>query len=786
VKTIPSYAQINSQTVRGTVLDKTSEKPLAGVTVRVADISQPIAAITDESGHYILSGVPFGRHQFSYSSVNYQKATIPEILVTSGKEVILDISLEQKIENLKAFTVVASTTKKGMASNEFTAGSARSFNPEEVTRFAGGRNDPSKLVSNYAGVVVNSDARNDIVVRGNSPTGVLWRIGGIPSPNPNHFATLGTTGGPVTALNTNAIKSSDFLTGAFPAEYGNAVAAVFDIKLRNGNSNKFEETFQLNLFSGLELTVEGPLSSQHNGASYLASYRYSFAQIAEAVGINIGTKAVPNYQDWVFNITTAKGKFGRLSFFGMGGFSHISLIGSQLDSTDFYAQTDQDAYLKTNFSFFGVEHNIDLSSKSYLRTVISYAHTLSSYDQYQYPHPAPPYKDRWLEYQSNNNTNSLRISSYFNEKLNSHFSWRAGMTTELLGLNTFITSKTGKPASASFDTVSNFSGGPWLLHGFAEFKYKVTEKFNIVGGLHTMHFTLNNQSDIEPRISFTYQLPANQSISLSYGLHSQLQPMPIYFQTFDPTTRVRDSSNRELGFTKAHHVILGYEKRFLPNWRIKTELYYQYLFDVPVQNYPSGFSMLNAGADFGFPSQVGLVNKGTGYNRGIELTIEKFLSKSTYVLLTTSFFDSKYKGSDGIERNTAFNYKSVLNILAGKEWALDKTNTRAFTFDIRLSTIGGRYATPVNVPASVQAGYEILDTLHYNSVRLDGYFRLDTKFGIRINSHKRKLSQTFYIDLQNVTNRKNIFLIQYNNAKAIASPIYQIGFFPDILYRIQF
>jgi hypothetical protein len=786
IAVVPGYTQINSQTIRGTVLDKTSEKPLAGVTVRVADIATPIATITDESGHYILTGVPFGRHQFSYSSVNYQKATIPEVLVTSGKEVILDISLEQKIENLEAYTIVAPTTKKGAASNEFSAGSARSFNPDEVTRFAGGRNDPSKLVSNYAGVVVNSDARNDIVVRGNSPIGVLWRIGGIASPNPNHFATLGTTGGPVTALNTNVIKSSDFLTGAFPAEYGNAVAAVFDIKFRNGNSNKFEETFQLNLFSGLELTVEGPLSSQHNGASFLASYRYSFAQIAEAIGINIGTKAVPNYQDWAFNFTTAKGKFGRLSFFGMGGWSHIALIGSKLDSSDFYAQTDQDAYLKSNFSFFGIEHNIDLSRKSYLRTIISYAHTISDYDQYQYPHPVPPYQDRWLEYQSNNTTNSLRISSYFNEKLDNHFSYRAGMTTELLGLNTLIISKDGKPAEAPFDTVSHFNGAPWLVQGFAEFKYKPTEEFSIVGGLHSMYFTLNKQSDIEPRISFTYHLPANQSLSLSYGLHSQLQPMPVYFQTFNPTTKVSDSSNRQLGFTKAHHVILGYEKRFLPDWRIKAELYYQYLFDVPVHSYPSGFSMLNAGADFGFPPEVGLVNKGTGHNEGLELTIEKFFSKSTYVLLTTSLFDSKYKGSDGIERNTSFNYKTVLNLLGGKEWALDKSNTRVLTLDIRLSTIGGRYATPVNIPASVQAGYEILDTLHYNSVRLDGYFRLDTKFGIRINSHKRKISQTFYVDLQNVTNRKNIFLVQYNNAKATASPIYQIGFFPDIMYRIQF
>jgi hypothetical protein len=470
----------------------------------------------------------------------------------------------------------------------------------------------------------------------------------------------------------------------------------------------------------------------------------------------------------------------------MGGLSHIDFTGSKLDSTDFYAQTDQDANDKSNFSFFGVRHTLDIGDRTYLRTVVSYAHTLDQYDQYQYPDPVPPYKDRWLQYHSDNTTSSFRFSSYLNEELNSRFSYRLGVTGEELGLKTLRLDKTGKPPAAAFDTISNYDGTTFLFQYFGQFKYRVTEKFSITGGLHGMHFNFNNSSSLEPRLSFSYQLPANQTIYLSYGLHSQLQPLPVYFQTVDFQTGVSDPSNRQLGFSRAHHWIAGYEKRFLPDWRIKAEWYYQYLFDVPVENHPSGFSMLNAGADFGFPDKVGLVNKGTGTNKGMELTIEKFLSRGYYTLLTASLFDSRYKGSDGIERNTAFNYKYVFNALAGKEWKLGNgIRANAFTFDIRLSTTGGRYATPVDLQASVRSGYEVLDTLHYNSFRQDGYFRLDTKFGIRINSKKRKLSQTFYLDLQNVTNRKNIFLMQYNHEKGTAGPVYQIGFFPDILYRIQ-
>jgi len=772
----------STQTVRGIITDRISEKPLPGVTITVVGFN--IGAVSDSLGRYALAAVPLGRHQLNYGSAGYYPASIPSVLVTAGKEVILDVSLEQRLVTLKTLTVTASKTKRGAATNEFTAGSSRSFSVEDITRYAGGRNDPSKLVSNFAGVSANSDARNDIVVRGNSPAGVLWKIEGSPSPSPNHFATLGTSGGPVSALNTNVLKTSDFLTGAFPTEYGNATAAVFDISLRSGNSSRHEQTLQLNAFSGFEATVEGPLNDKNNGAAYLASYRYSFAQVAQSIGVNIGTKAVPKYQDWAFNITSGASRAGKFSFFGMGGLSNINFIGKDVDSTDFYAQSDQDAYDKSNFYFLGVKHNLDIDSRTYLRTVVSFANTLDKYDQYRYPDPVPPYANRWLNFTNTNKTNTWRFSSYINQKVNSRLSYRIGFTGESMGMDLLVLDKTARPATAPFDTVSDYKGSPFLWQYFGQFKYRASERFSIVGGLHGTYFNLNNSGAIEPRLSFSYQLPAAQTVYLSYGLHSQLQPLPVYFKTVDEETGQRDPSNRNLDLTRAHHFVLGYEWRFRPEWRVKAEFYYQYLFDVPVERQLSGFSMLNAGADFGFPDKVGLVNKGSGINRGMEWTVERFLNRGYYLLLTASIFDSKYKGSDGIERNTAFNYKYVFNALAGKEWRISESNT--FTLDVRLSTIGGRYTTPIDVAASLHSGYEILDTLHYNSQQLDSYLRMDTKFGFRMNSRRHRLSQTFYLDLQNVTNRKNIFLLQYNQAKGIAAPIYQIRFFPDILYRIQF
>lgn len=139
--------------------------------------------------------------------------------------------------------------------------SARSFTVEETSRYAGSLNDPSRMAANYAGVSSTSDARNDIIIRGNSPLGVLWRLNGMEIPNPNHFGSLGTTGGPVSILNNNLLDKSDFLTGAFPAEYGNALAGVFDLQMRSGNNEKTEFLGQVG-FNGFELGAEGPIGKK--------------------------------------------------------------------------------------------------------------------------------------------------------------------------------------------------------------------------------------------------------------------------------------------------------------------------------------------------------------------------------------------------------------------------------------------------------------------------------------------------------------------------------------------
>jgi len=307
-------AQNNRQNIRGAIVDKLSHTPLIGANVQIINKEEKKGTATDLNGNYFITNVSPDRYEIKISYIGYKSLVVPNVVVTSGKETILDISMEE--DPLLLNEIVITVNDKDKTINDLATVSARTFSTEEVNRYAGGRSDPARLVANFAGVSATDDSRNDIVIRGNSPVGVLWRIDGMNVTNPNHFASVGTTGGAVSAINTNMLKNSDFFTSAFPSEYGNAISGVFDLGFRNGNSQKRETTFQVGAITGLEATTEGPIN-EGNGSSYLIGYRYSLAGIAQAMGINIGTTSTPSYQDLSFKINSGNTGYGIFSLFGI-------------------------------------------------------------------------------------------------------------------------------------------------------------------------------------------------------------------------------------------------------------------------------------------------------------------------------------------------------------------------------------------------------------------------------------------------------------------------------------
>jgi hypothetical protein len=388
-------------------------------------------------------------------------------------------------------------------------------------------------------------------------------------------------------------------------------------------------------------------------------------------------------------------------------------------------------------------------------------------------------------------TNTYSLSSYFNKKYNARFTLRSGILFQYFGLNTNVLDRDGMPdldgdGTPDWIKVRDFDGGFGLFQAFAQGQYRFSESFTLNAGLHSQFLEMNQDFVLEPRLALTYQLSPRQKINLGYGLHHQMQPFPLFFFQEEVSPGVFARTNEDLDFVRSNHFVLGYDNQLAADWRLKAEVYFQALSQVGVEPVPSSFSLLNAGADFVFPEVGSLTNDGTGENYGFELTLEKFFTKGYYGLLTASVFDAKYTGSDGVERNSAFDNGYVLNALAGKELKIGKDKRNALTFDVKFTTAGGRYYTPVDLAASRELGEEVLQEDLAFSERFDPYLRLDVKLGFRLNSKTKKLSQQFFLDLQNITNNENIFSRRYNELTNEVNNVFQSGFFPDILYRVQF
>ena len=769
-----SFAQNNKQNIRGTVIDKLSQSTIIGASVQILNKTDNKATASDDNGNYVLTDLAPDRYEIKVSYIGYKDVFVPNVVVTSGKEVILDIAMEEDLKLLNEVVVKAYSKNKTI--NDLATISARTFSMEEVNRYAGGRSDPARLAANFAGVSAPDDSRNDIVIRGNSPVGVLWRIDGMNVTNPNHFASVGTTGGAVSALNTNLLKSSDFFTSAFPAEYGNAISGVFDLGFRNGNAQKRETTIQAGVITGLEATTEGPLSKK-NGSSYLVGYRYALAGVAQALGVDIGVTATPSYQDLSFKLNSGTTKFGKFTMFGILATSSINISGG--NSGSLYGGKDGND-LASKIGIIGVNHFKQLNKKSYLSSIIGLNY--SATDQINYGSDRIT-RESFTKEENNVAKTGYNFATSYNSKINSKLFVKIGVQDELIGLNLYY--RTKRDVNATWQQIWDYDSYTNLAQVYAHAKYSFNEKLTLNAGVHSQYFFLNSSSSFEPRLGLKYELNPKSSLNFGYGLHAQMQPINVYFLQTQNTDGSYAYNNENLDFTKSHHFVMGYDLNPVKDWRLKAEVYYQYLYDVPVNTFSSSYSMLNTGVGFKADLEDKLTNGGTGQNYGAELTIEKFFSDGYYGLFTSSIYSSKYKGSDDVERNTAFNGKYVYNVLAGKEWKIGRDKRNKISLDVKFTNAGGRAYTPIDLTASNATGREVLSTDAYSGF-YDAYLRMDIKANYTINSSKRKLSQTISLDIQNVTNHENVFSQNYNGEKQSINTTYQLGIFPNVVYKVQF
>ncbi|MFZ4058407.1 MAG: carboxypeptidase-like regulatory domain-containing protein, partial [Ferruginibacter sp.] len=456
-----TFAQNNTQNIRGVVIDKLSQTPLIGATVQIISLQK--GTNTDSLGKYTISNLPPDRYEINIAYTGYKSITIPNVVVTSGKELIMDIAMEETFNKLAE--VVIKANNKGSSINKLASVSARTFSMEEVNRYAGGRSDPARLAANFAGVSTPDDSRNDLVIRGNSPVGVLWRIDGMNVTNPNHFAAVGTTGGAVSALNTNLLKSSDFFTSAFPAEYGNATAGVFDLGFRNGNNKKRETTVQVGVITGLEATTEGPFSKKSD-ASYLIGYRYALAGVAQKLGVNIGTTATPSYQDLSFKLNSGTSKLGRFSMFGILATSTIKISGG--NSNTLYGNGNEVDFA-SKIGILGLNHFKQINKKSFISSTIGINY--SNTDQTGYATDRLTTTD-FIKEVSNVAKTSFNFSSTYHSKINSRLFFKAGIQDEVIGLDLFY--KTKDNINQPYKQIWDYNSNTNLAQAYAHVKYNLT------------------------------------------------------------------------------------------------------------------------------------------------------------------------------------------------------------------------------------------------------------------------------------------------------------------------
>jgi hypothetical protein len=763
-----SYAQVPTQTVRGFVLERAINLPLSGSTITLVDVENR-QTTTDSIGQFRMLNVPVGRHALRISHVGFKPIVLSNLSVESGKELILTIELEEDATVSTAIKIQG-RTNKSRAINDMAMVSARMFSVEETRRFAAGLNDPSRMATAFAGVSGNGDG-NALIIRGNSPNGLLWRMEGVNIPNPNHFARVGTSGGAISILSAQLLANSDFMTGAFPAEYGNALSGVFDIKLRKGNSEKREHTLSLSTI-GLDAASEGYFKKGYGG-SYLVNYRYGFLTLMQKIGFKIGDAAT-SFQDLSFNIHLPTKKLGSIAVFGFGGLSEQKNepVGDSLIWTS--NPSKRNGWLDAaNTGVVGISHTVNISKKTLIKTIYSInQYTYREEDSRIEKANGPTVFSRKNKFTEADGVLSIVLTHKFNK----YHLVKGGIYTTAKNFNL-----------RQRETVSNVlkdkilnDGSTRLTNYFLQWKSDPFKRLSFQFGLQGQYFALNQKSVVEPRFGLRFMTGTNQYFSFGYGNHAQIQPLGNYFARIKVGTDTV-LANKSLNFSRSRHLVLGYSIQPAPNWNLKTEIYYQWLYQIPV-NYGkfTSYSVINLEDDYAIEP---LSNKGKGQNYGVELTLQRFWNDQFYMLSTLSLYQSTFLPSDNIWRSTRYNSNSSTTFLIGKEWNIKARKPTSIGVDAKLIYAGGVRVTPIDLAKSIAQKRTVLDNSRIYGEKLMAFFRLDIQLEWKVQY--KSMTGSAILGVQNATNRKNAVRQSYDAGLSKIKYSYLLGMIPVFGYKVD-
>ncbi|WP_052670611.1 carboxypeptidase-like regulatory domain-containing protein [Draconibacterium sediminis] len=757
-------AQNVTQTINGKVFDDITNESLPFASIVVKGSEPLIGTVSDTEGNFILENVPVGRQILSISMVGYDTYEMKELLVSSGQEINLNIGMQQSNAELDEVVV---RVNKSTPLNSMATLSSRQFTVEETQRYAGGLDDPARLAASFAGVANPSISDNGISVRGNNPDGLLWRIDGVEVPNPNHFANLTIAGGGLmSAISNQMMANSDFYTGAFPAEYGNASSGVFDIKLREGNRNKRQYAFEAGIL-GVDAMAQGPFK-KGSDATYIVNYRNStMALVAPLLPDDAG---VLRYQDLSFKTNFPTKKSGTFTLWGIGTIDGVNMDAA--DSIDWESDFDRDNSETSIYMFAtALSHKINLPGKAFLKTAVSYSGSGLEFEEQRLDFNLNPYPQS----KAQNTTSQITVQSDFTKRFNETHSNKTGVRYNHLSFDIDVAESLAEGETPT--QIAKQTGSTDFVQFYTQSKINLSQSLVLNAGVNAQYLLLNDNFSIEPRIGLKYNINNKHSLGLAYGIHSRLEQLPVYFVSANGST-----PNKDLDFMKSAHYVFSYQAKLTDNLHLRIEPYYQQLNNVPVSP-DSYISTLNNNNTLFF-NEV-LVSKGKGRNVGIDFTLEKFLSRGYYYMLTASVFDSKYSAADGIERNTRFNRNYVFNLMAGKEWQTAKNNI--LSANVRLNYLGGNRIEPIDMDTSLQQHDVVYGETNGNIAFSQKHDDLPVvSFTLSYRKNKAKYSSVWSLQVLNANCTEEYSNDFYNLKTNQIDTKYDGLVIPNLSYKIEF
>ena len=764
-----AYGQMVTQQIVGTVTDPGAQQPLVGANVVLTSVDPPRGAVTDASGRCTLADVPVGRHTVEISFIGYGTKVVPNVIVTSGNAVRLDVALVESAEVLGEVELTTRTSAE-RPTDEMVMVSGRVITVEETKRVAGAIDDSARMVTSFAGVTSGAEGNNDIIVRGNSPKGVLWRLEGVEIFNPNHFADEGYTGGPINALNSQVLGTSNFYTGAFAPRYGNALSGVMDMTLRNPTVEDSQYSATLSVL-GTDLTAEGPFN-KGGQASYLVNYRYSTLALISNLGF-LDFGGIPEYQDAAFKVNLPLNEHHAVSLFGMGGYSHIEQLGY---SDEAETEESWSSYMTSKMRVIGVNHTWVTGDRGYFKNTLAVTGREQSDD----------YQEQWddiygldLLYQSEIHKYNIIGQSIYHHKFDAGSKLQDG--ARYTKMHYGLPSDYFDEDTDLLEPTLRSNGESASMQAFVGWKKQWGARWETVVGMHALYFDLNQSISPEPRASVSYLENDNRQWSFGAGVHSRLETVSMYLAEEVQPDGSTVRPNENLKPTKSAHFVLGLEQRLGDHSHLTAEVYYQNLFEVPGGGADDPeYSLLNS---WGWFSIVDMENNGTGRNYGLDVSLRRDFVGDYYYMATASLYRSFFTPFDGVERNTVFDGQFTFNVLGGKELRLDKEEKHRTLFvNTKIALTGGQWYKPVDLEASIAEDGTVWSDDDY-SAKGDAVFKWDLAVGVRRSY--AKWSSEFKIDVQNVTANEAVVYEYYNSDTQSIEYGYQFPLLPVVSYKVS-